>query len=53
MFNEVNASNVEWFLLKPHCSLVSSLDDSKVQVSRLFVIFSNSLLSVLISDIAL
>jgi len=51
--NEDNASIVEWFFLKPHCSLANSLDNSKVHISRLFIIFSISLLSVLIKDISL
>jgi len=40
MCNVDKASIVEWFFLKPHCSLEKSLDYSMVQIRRLFIIFS-------------
>lgn len=51
--NVDKASIVEWIFLKPHCSLEISLHDSRVQIKRLFIIFSISLLRVLINDIGL
>lgn len=34
-----NASSVEWFRLKPHCSLVRRFSDFKTQTKRLFIYF--------------
>lgn len=48
-----SALSVEWLRLNPHCSLVIWFSDSKTQTIRLLIIFSSSLLKVLIKDIDL
>ena len=51
--NVDKASIVEWFFLKLHYSLERNLDDSRVQIKCLFIIFTISLFRVLINDIGL